>query len=177
MKIKALFRTSSNGHITDVLVEFPITAQELIAKFEGVAHNLHPCARYMFRIEAWEAPNCVKNELANWEFDLEEINTIARHLESINEDELPILSALLSKNYTLEEACETVAAKDYDDLRDKCEEDIVRAYLTDNHDVPDFILDNVNWNRAEDTFFNDMDDYVYVRGKNQDETGWVRITR
>ena len=181
MEIKAYFETSGNAGCGGTRrvggwVKFPISAENLIEKFKEFSKNMPDYSLYLFHITEWKAPEFVtdKMELVNRGFNLETINKTAEYLEDIDEEDVPIVKALLEKDYDLEDACRIVANEDYADLRDKDDEDIIRDHLDDRYDVPDFILDHVDWSDVADDFFDEEEDYVYV--SEGDKTGYIRVT-
>ena len=157
-------------------VTFPITSEELVKRFAKWSEEMPEYAKYMFRITEWDAPSFVEDELdlPNKAFDLDVINEVAEHLKDIDEEDIPIVKALLEKDYDLEDACRIVAEEEYDDLRNQDDEDIIRDFVDDHYDVPDYILDNVDWSDVADDFFDEEDGFVYVG--TGDKQGYIRVT-
>ena len=156
-------------------VTFPITSEELVKKFAKWGEEMPEYTRYMFKIAEWEAPSFVEDELdlPNKAFDLEAVNEVAKHLEDIDEEDVPIVEALLEYDYDLEDACRIVAKEEYEDLRDEDPEDIVKEYTEDNYDVPDYILDHIDYSDCVDDFFDEVEGYVNVQsGK---KTGYIKV--
>lgn len=181
MEIKAYFETTGSSGTCGTKrvgewVTFPISEEALVAKFKELGKTMPEYSQYMFHIKEWDAPEFIKDELdlPNRVFSLQAVNNLVKHLKDINEADMPIVEALVEKDWDLENACSIVANGDYDDLRNRDEEDIIRDYLDDNYDVPDYVLDNVDWTRLADDFFDEEDTFVYVR--KGDRQGYIRVT-
>ena len=180
MEIKAYFETTgSTGYGMKKVggwVTFPIEEEALIEKFKEFSKNIPTYSQYMFRIKEWEAPDFVTDELdlPNRGFNLEQVNSTVEHLRNIDEEDYPIVKALLEKDYDLEDACRIVAEEEYDDLRNQDDEDIIRDFMDDHYDVPDYILDNIDWSDVADDFFDEEDGFVYVG--TGDKQGYIRVT-
>ena len=66
-----------------------------------------------------------------------------------------------------------MAKEDYEDLRDEDPEDIVKDYTEDNYNVPDYILDHIDYSDCVDDFFDEVEGYVNVQsGK---KTGYIKV--
>lgn len=180
MEIKAYFETTGTtgmyGKKVGGWVKFPIEEEALIEKFKEFGKNIPTYSQYMFHITEWKAPEFVtdKMELVNRGFNLETINKTVEYLEDIDEEDVPIIKALLEKDYDLEDACRIVANEEYDDLRSQDDEDIIRDFVDDHYDVPSYILDNVEWSDVAYDFFDEEDGFVYVG--TGDKQGYIRVT-
>ena len=136
MEIKAYFETTgTTGHYGKKVggwVTFPIEEKALIEKFKELGKDLPTYSQYMFRIKEWEAPDFVTDELdiPGKGFNLAEVNSVVECLQDIDAEDIPIIKALLEKDYDLEDACRIVADDEYDDLRNQDEEDITYPIIS-----------------------------------------------
>ena len=178
MVIKAMFTTAGSVEPcgmkgSGTWVSFPISESTFIEVLNKISADLADYSRYMFHITQWEVPGLIKEEFEGHAFDLRRTNKVAEYLRDMDVEDIHIVKALLEADWDLEDACRIVANSEYTDLRSQADEDIVREYVDNNNDVPDFIMDNVDWSKAADDFFSEMSGYVHVSTGNTTGYIWV----